>query len=181
MGPTPLWSLGAAWWSTPGVLWPCGAPHGRPRSAASGVVGRSCLGVAEEAALPFADCLALFQEQQRPSVRPECFLLVRLPRAWACGPGAEEEERNVHSCDHDPPAPRCILRRDRTRSHWCVAPRGSGAKRAPPCPAPRPGCGEQRQTWTVRAGRRGCTVTTSTNGIALRGRNRPGTRARGPR
>lgn len=136
-GPTPLWSLGAAWWSTPGVLWPCGAPHGRPRSAASGVVGRSCLGVAEEAALPFADCLALFQEQQRPSVRPECFLLVRLPRAWACGPGAEEEERNVHSRDHDPPAPRCILRRDRTRSHWCVAPRGSGAKRSPPRPAAR--------------------------------------------
>lgn len=52
---------------------------------------------------------------------------------------------------------------------------------ASPCPAPRPGCGEQRRTWTVWAGRRGCTVTTSTNGIALRGRNRPGTRARGPR
>lgn len=54
---------------------------------------------------------------------------------------------------------------------------------ASPRPAPRPGCGEQRRTWTwtVRAGRRGCTVTTSTNGIALRGRNRPGTRARGPR
>lgn len=63
-----------------------------------------------------------------------------------------------------------------------ASPRGAQARSAPR-PAPRPGCGEQRRTWTwtVRAGRRGCTVTTSTNGIALRGRNRPGTRARGPR